>query len=78
MPRDSKLDTAFCGSTANLKESNIHYHDHILSNDNQKSSFKSFTKTPPILQMRVTKDPKSKYIIHWGFRSSMRMFNKYK
>ena len=28
--------------------------------------------------MRVTKDPKSKYIIHWGFRSSMPMFNKYK
>lgn len=27
MPRDSKLHAAFCGSTANLKESNIHYHE---------------------------------------------------
>ena len=27
MPTDSKLDAAFCGSTANLKESNIHYHE---------------------------------------------------
>ena len=29
MPRDSKLDIAFCGSTANLKESNIHYHERM-------------------------------------------------
>ena len=42
MPRDSKLDTAFCGSTANLKESNIHYHEtmtySLMTAKNQASN----------------------------------------